>query len=243
LRLLRLTDSNDLIPAADPSLGALALFERSTADGIGEPVETLIKVIWPDAELPGVVESWMERYHPDVVLLRAASYWVTYESVPLRLRRKAFPGTGVLARVGAAAGARPWIASSLPFRVARSVSTRILRGDTYFTPEDAAATVAATLRRIVVRESVVTVVRGPFNSHNASATRAGLARAKARTVRFDALLASLCAELHVPYLSIYQLASPEGLLADGVHSTLDTRRILAHVESDAVTAAVVAARA
>lgn len=242
LRILRLTNSDDLNEAIPPELRAQALAAKVIEARIGEPVETITRVIWPDPELPDIVESWLERYQPDCVFMRAASYWVTYESVPLRLQRRGYRGTGWLARLGGAAGANSRLASSAPFRVVRRVAVRIIGGDTYFTPEEAAATVGATLRRIVVRESLVTVVRGPFNAHNSGGTKAGLARSKDRNRQFDSLLASFCGELHVPYVSVHHLADPRAQGGDEVHLNAEAQRMFAEIEGGAIADALMTAR-
>lgn len=242
MRVLRLTNSDDLVESIPLALRAPALAEKLIEERIGEPVETVARVIWPDPELPEIVEAWLDRYQPDCVLMRTASYWVTYESVPLRLRRKAYRGTGWVARLGGAGGANSRLASTAPFRVARRLAVRTIGGDTYFTPEEAAATVAATLRRIVVRESLVTVVRGPFNAHNSSGTKSGFARSDARNARFDSLVASICGDQHVPYLSVRHLAGAGVKGGDEVHSNPNAQRMIAEIEASAIADALLAAR-
>lgn len=242
MRILRLTNSDDLNETIPAELRAPALATKVIEERMGEPVETIARVIWPDPELPDIVESWLDRYQPDCVFMRTASYWVTYESVPLRLQRRAYRGTGWLARLGGAAGANSRLASTAPFRVARRAAVRMIGGDTYFTPEEAAATVAATLRRIVVRESLVAVVRGPFNAHNSSGTKAGLARSKDRNRQFDSLLASVCGELHVPYVSVHHLSDPRAQGGDEVHLNADAQRTFAQIEGGAIAEALLATR-
>ena len=228
---------SEVIP---PARRAGAVAQRLIEERLGEPVETINRVIWPDPELPEIVERWLDRYLPDVVHLRAASYWVTYESVPLRLRRKG--RLGVLADIGAAAGARPRFASTASFRVVRRAAVRLIGGDTYFTPEEAAGTVAATLRRIVMRESLVTVVRGPFRPFNSSGTRAGHLRAEHRYARFESSLLSVCGELRVPYLSMGNLFAGEPPLPDEVHGQEGTHAKIGKLEGEAIVHAVLELR-
>lgn len=242
MRILRLTNSDDMNETIPPALRASALAEKLIERRIGEPIETIARVIWPDPELPDIVESWLDRYQPDCVFMRTASYWVTYESVPLRLQRRAYRGTGWLARLGGAAGANSRLASTAPFRVTRRAAVRMIGGDVYFTPEGAAATVAATLRKVVARESLVAVVRGPFNPHNSSGTEAGLARSNTRNARFDSLVGSICGELHVPYLPVRHLAEAGMQGGDEVHLNRKAQRMIAEAEAGAIVDALVAAR-
>ncbi len=242
MRILRLTNSDDVNESIPAELRTPALAAKVIEARLGEPVETITRVIWPDSELPDIVESWLDRYLPDCVLMRASSYWVSYESVPLRLRRLAYPGTRWLASAGGAAGANTRLSYSLPFRMIRRAAVRTIGGDTYFTPAAATATVAATLRRIVARESLVAVVRGPFQAHDASGTKTGLARSVARTRHFDSLLAAVCSDLHVPYVSVTHLDDGRTTLGDGVHSHAMAHHMTAEVEGAAIADAWLAAR-
>lgn len=242
MRILRLTNSNDVNDEVPAELRSTTVAERIVAARLREPVETTVRIVWPDPELPQIVESWLNRYEPDVVFMRASSYWYTYESVPLRLQRWRKFGLPALGRVGANAATKPRLANNAPFRFARRMAVRTIGGDTYFTPEGAAATVEAVIRRVVARESVLMVVRGPLNPHNAAGNAAGLARSLARNERFNRLVSDSCRDLHVPFVPVMHLADPQLQLADEVHEAAEGHRIIGEVEGEAIASAVIAAR-
>lgn len=228
---------NEVIPLEQRS-GAVA--ERLIEERLGRPVETISRIIWPDPQLPDIVDSWLDKYHPDVVFIRAASYWVAYESVPLRLQRTR--KLSVLGDIGGAVGANARLASSTPIRVVRHTAGKLFRGDTYFTPEEATATVAASLRRILARESLVTIVRGPFRPVNSSGTRAGLVRAKRNCARLESSIVAVCGELHVPFRSVAGLWEDEPPLPDETHMQARTHAIIGKLEGEAIIHAVLEAR-
>lgn len=199
--VLRLTNSDDFNPAvpADrraPAVAAAA-FERLT----GQPLETVGRVIWPSAELPDIVEAWLAKYRPELVLFRVSSYWCTYESVPIRLRRR-FGRAGAMAvRAAERAGESPRLPSTLPFRIGRTLATRVIGGDPHFTPEQVIELTGGVLRRVLAGETVPTLVRGPVTAYNAGGDARGAARAARRIHALDSGLEALCGRLHVPYAS------------------------------------------
>ncbi|MEO6398754.1 MAG: hypothetical protein ABIP13_09840, partial [Tepidiformaceae bacterium] len=66
MRILRLTNSNDLTPAVAPEFRASAVVERVVSAATGEPVESMVRAIWPTPDLPDHVGRWIETYQPDV---------------------------------------------------------------------------------------------------------------------------------------------------------------------------------
>jgi hypothetical protein len=242
VKVLRLTNSNDVLASLAPSLLASEVAARVISDRCGEPVETVSRVIWPGDELPAIVERWIARYEPDIVFLRAASFWVTYESVPLRIQRRMGRVGRWLAVIGLGLGGNPRVASSPLFRAVRRASVRVIGGDPHFTPEEATRHVAETLRVILAHESVIPVVRGPGHTHNAGGDPAGLLRAHARNDAFDAQLAALCATLHVAYASARATAdNPAFLQADELHDNPEGQRVFGELEGQAIAAAWLAA--
>lgn len=88
IRILRLGNSDDTSPGIPDDQRAYALAAQVLEDAAGQPVETVVRTIWPDPELPGLIDEWLDRYKPDLVFLKVTWYWYGYESVPLRLERR-----------------------------------------------------------------------------------------------------------------------------------------------------------
>lgn len=87
MRLLRLTNSYDTDPAIAEDANKKTLVESLFQQATGEPMETIVRVVWPDPVLPELIDKWLKRYQPDVVLLVVSSYWFTYVSAPARIQR------------------------------------------------------------------------------------------------------------------------------------------------------------
>ncbi|MCC6381983.1 MAG: hypothetical protein IT304_05705 [Dehalococcoidia bacterium] len=199
--VLRLTNSDDFNPAVPPDnrapAVAAAAFERVT----GQPLETVGRIIWPSAELPDIVEAWLVKYRPEIILFRTSSYWCTYESVPIRLRRRYGRAGAMAVRAAERAGESPRLPSTLPFRMGRTLATRVIGGDPHFTPEQVVEVTGAVLRRTLADETITTLVRGPVTAYNAGGGARGAARAARRIQALDSGLEELCGRLHVPYAS------------------------------------------
>ncbi|WP_322819095.1 hypothetical protein [Tepidiforma sp.] len=197
MKILRLTNSNDVLAGATPERPRL-LAEKLEAY-FGEPFEIVVKTPWPTPALPSVVDKWLDREQPDAVFLHIPNYWVSYPSVPLRLARLlGRPGTW-LARLGFAAAENPLIGPSLPFRLGRQVLLRTIGGDYHFEPEEVAACVEAIAHRILQRESLMFAVWGPHGRYDWSVTGAQKRKARDRQAQLVASLQQISRELRFPY--------------------------------------------
>src|SRR5262249_40352779 len=121
VRMLRLATSDDIRPT---------VADHEHGDRFVEPalaaVESMVREIWPNPGLADVIAAWMDRFQPDVVSLKASSFWFSYPSVPLRLRRSSLGRTGRgIARVGFGAAQVPWVAHSAAYRVVRDTVRRV----------------------------------------------------------------------------------------------------------------------
>ena len=242
MKILRLTNSNDVASRLPASQLSAAIADETVARITGEQPDTTVRVIWPGPELPSIVGRWIERYDPDVVFLRASSFWVCYESVPLRIQRRlGLLGRGVGA-LGLRVGGHPAVASNPLARSLRTYAVRTIGGDTYFTPAEATAHVEATLRTVLSAESVIPVLRGPAHILNSSRNHAGYLRAQARVFDFERRLAALCGALHVSYVSARgPAADAESFLPDQTHDDLPTQRVFGELEGRAIAEAWLAA--
>lgn len=242
MKILRLTNSNDVLESIPEHLRAAAIADDVVFALTGERPETITRVVWPGPELPAIVARWIDRYAPDLVFMRASSFWVCYESVPLRLQRHFGPVGRALGALGLKAGGNPTIATNPVARRVREYAVRTIGGDTHFTPAEAAGYVEDTLRVILKAESVVPVLRGPAHTHNSAGNAAGLARSQRRVQEFEERLATLSRTLHVSYTSARALADEAAThLADGLHDDLAGQRDFGQLEGKAVADAWLAA--
>jgi len=237
LKILRLTNSNDFNPAIPEELRGAALTEAIVRAALDEPVETISRSFWPSERFPPILNEWLDRYEPDLVFIRSAAYWVSFESVPLRFERKLGWLGKWPAKVGNKIGSEPTIATNWLARRARRVAVRTIGGDTYFTPAAAAQHVEDMLRVIVTRESVVALVRGPGHTHNSAGTRSVYARAQRRNQAFEAELKAVCGRMRVAYVSAFSAAAASALSADDVHTVEGGERAFAEVEGPAIVKA------
>ncbi len=128
----------------------------------GETVEIIPRVIWPSAQLPDIIDGWMERYSPDIVLFQINGFWYLYASVPLLFERKLGRVGKQISRAGLRAGRTPWIVKTRVFHFGRRVALRTIGGAHYFTPAEVCEIVEACLRRIVRHEGAGLIVQGQF---------------------------------------------------------------------------------
>ena len=199
MKILRLTNSSDVHPGVAPELRSPAVAERYIAETTGEKVETIQRALWPTETFPGVLERWLDQYQPDVVLVRLSSFWVAYESVPLRIGNRLGRVGGPVTTAGIRIRDRPWLVERRAFKAARKVVVRTLGGDTYFTPQEVARVLDEAFRRIVARESVLPVVRGTGLILNSSGTRRGFRRSSARVAELNRLTLAVCEKYHIPF--------------------------------------------
>jgi hypothetical protein len=199
MRILRLTNSSDSHPGVPEEQRSPAVAARIITELTGEPVETMQRGAWPTPGLAKVVERWMDDFQPDVVFFRLSSYWVAYESVPLRIERKLGAIGRPVARAGLHIGDRPWLVEHRTFKEARKLIARTIGGDTNFTPGQAGDSLDAVFRAIAAREGPLAVVRGTSLILNSTGTAACLRRSKRRISELNALVEASCERLHIPF--------------------------------------------
>ena len=202
MRLLRLTSSDERQDHLPFEERAGTVGAKRLADRLGEPIDFEARVLWPTERMPEMVAKWVTEYGPDFVLVRIPSYWVTYESVPLKLRRRFGKAGERLADVGKASARMKWLAERGAYHAARRGVLRSIGGATPFTTAEVIPRLEAALRSILKDESVGIVVRGPITPHNTIGTRTGARRATRRMAELDQAAAALCGRLRIPYVSV-----------------------------------------
>lgn len=241
MRLLRLGNSYDTDPNIAPDENKSTVADRILAEASGEEVETTIRVIWPDPPLPDLVDRWLDRYEPDVVLLVVSSYWFTYVSVPVRVQRNFGPLGRPLARAGLKAAATPWIAHNRAFRLARRATIAAIGGSTNFTLEQVVSSMEACIRRVLAREHVALAVRGPRLAYAADGTARSRRWAEERRSAVNRHMANFCEQLHVEYIDYgigdSAIDSPGDFQGDLVHATAAVHAEQGELEGRALAAA------
>jgi len=244
MRILRLTNSNDALEEIPAELRSGAIAERVVAELTGEQVETIQRVMWPSAVLPGIVDRWIRQYEPDIVFVRTSSFWVSYESVPLRVRRKLGRFGGVPSRIGLKVGGDPRFASSRAGKAIRRMAARTIGGDTHFTVEEAARHMEAVVRVVLAYESILPVVRGPGHAFNAAGTARGLAGSRRRCDEFESILSDFCRRLHVAFAPAGSIGHQHSFLrADEVHEGPEGQRLYGEFEGALIARAWLEAKA
>ncbi len=221
IRLLRLTNSDDLGTDIPPEQRSAAVAERMLSEASGEEIDAVTKGIWPAPELPGIIAGWVKRYEPDLVIIRISSYWFTYESVPLRVERALGPWSRRLTKLGNDAAANPRIGHNRAFKLLQKGMLRTIGGATLLTPDQTVEVAEACLRPILAREGVGVVVRGPRTPFGGFRSRAALLKSEEKRQYVNRRLAELCQRSHItfaPFESMEKLVDPAMRLGDGVHT-------------------------
>lgn len=226
MRVLFLGSSNDAGNWVLPTQKKHVIAAQRLEAELGEPVEFIVKGIWPTEDLHKRIEAWIEESRPDVIYLNTGSHWFLYRSVPDRVKR-------LLGKVGGErigeAGARiarseRW-AYNAPFRALRKFLQETIGGDTYFTTQQVIERMSECLRVSVRSEGTVVVVKGPHGKRRYSSRKRAFERDERERLKLHAALERLCAQLHATYDGVgeggvrdqpaYQKGTTAG---DGLHA-------------------------
>lgn len=236
MKILRLGTSEDLPGRVPENALAYRIVEERLRHATGEPVETVVKAVWPAEALPPIVERWLATVQPDLVYLKVAAFWFAYESVPLKLERMFGRAGKPLAAAGLRAASTPWLAHNGAFRAGRRLAQRTIGGATHFTPDEVVERVGACICSIVRAESVGLAVRGPQAFADFSASDAARARAEQRRQHVHRALRDLCRESRVEYVGfnqpVYRTTARPRLLADDLHRDAAGKLADAEMESE-----------
>jgi hypothetical protein len=202
LKFLWLGNSNDnpARPGVRPGSRRPELMVAELEAFLGRPIALIIKPIWPEEVLPGIVERWMEREKPDIVWLDIAAYWISYESSPKRVSRWFGRAGERAAALGERAGHNTWLAERRTFRGLRKLTQAVIGGDPPFTTEVVVERITRCARIILRDEDVLLIIEAPRGRNNMYATKAAARRGEVRRLRVHRQLRALAAELHCGYL-------------------------------------------
>ena len=199
MKLLWLGTSNDAGTYLPDSQRAPQLAAAELGRLLETDVEVVARGSWPTRRLPSVVESWVERYQPDLVFLKVTAYPFCYESVPLKIERKLGWVGKPVADLGLKAANIGWLASNPAFHVARRLAQRTIGGVSPFEPEEVLERMSSCIRTIVRRENIALLVRGPRGTNDYGSSSRARRRSATRRAFVDDSLSELCSELHVTY--------------------------------------------
>ena len=242
IRILRLGNSSDL--ALDIASGGRAheIAGRMVAEVSGEEVETVLRPIWPDENLPALVSKWMDEFEPDVVFLRINAVWFNSESIPLRIQRKLPFGGASIGNLAERATKRGWLNQSPIYRRLRKIALSTIGYETHFTTGEVIARMDDCIRRIVAKEGVALIVRGSFGQRDKSGTLPAriAAEHEARRREVSDGIRAICERSHVTYLAravrdpAYAQPSIRG--SDGIHPSDHGHRLDGNDEGAALVA-------
>ncbi len=238
MQVLRLGNSYERDPNIPPEANKSAVADRLLAEATGEAVETTNRTIWPDPGLPDLVDRWLDRYQPELVLLVVTSYWFTHVSLPLAIERRFGRVGKPIARAGDRLVHKPWLARNRAFNVARSAARGAIGGDTHFTPEQVIESMETCIRRILAHEEVALAVRGPRIAFATEGSAKAKRVAEQRRSTVDRHMAEFCRQLHVEYIAydtgVAPDAAQEEFQADGVHVTEAVHAEQGRIEGEAM---------
>ena len=246
MRVLRLGTSNDAAGSLPEDQRGWKIAERRLAEATGDPVETILKGAWPNAAFASRLESWMDEYKPDLVVLQINNFWYGYESIPLWFeRRLGRPGVSVN-RIGLKLRNSPRFADSRWAQLVSRSLLRVLPSTTHFTIPEVATCMEGAMRKILAREGIILLVRG--NDDWASmpmASRRFNRRNHARNAAMSSAMRSMCERLRVPYVQRPTLQAGELQTVNGAgwHYDAQGERQGGEFDAEAMTAAWLAVRA
>ncbi len=196
--MLRLANSNDRALDLPEHQRSWKIAEMALSEAIGEPVETVVREIWPSDQLPDLIETWIQRYEPDLVFFKVNAYWTGYESVPLRIERRLGRFGKRLGKVGKDVADRP-VGHTRAFKLGRLVLLRTVGGHTKFTTDYVLKLMEACLRRIIAHEEIVVTVEGSSGRTSGAYGWGGLERRRRGQERMYAGMQRMCREMRIAF--------------------------------------------
>lgn len=246
VKVLRIGNSNDNVGGIPEAQRGWSVASRMLGEASGEVVETILKRAWPNASFPALVDEWMAEHDPDVVLIQVNNFWYGHYSAPLWFERK-FGRAGVaMTRAGLRAGKHPWLAENAAYIRLNRALLRILPSTTHFTVREVAASMEATMRKVLSYEGTLLVIRG--NDHWAKlpmSSKRQNDRNIARNVAMSNAMRAICQQLRVPYIereSIGERDMDEMLGVGRWHASALSQRVSGELDGAAMVSAWAAAK-
>lgn len=141
-----------------PGERASGIASRILAGATGEPVDLVVRRVWPSADLPAIVDEWLARYRPELVQISMSTFPACYASVPIRLERAWGARGRAVGRAGLAIVGEGWLPHHPGFRAARWLARHTIGAAAYFEPEELIRTWEAVFRAVLRTERAGLVV-------------------------------------------------------------------------------------
>ena len=198
MRILRLGSSLDSQGETPPELRASSIAEQMLATACGEPIETILRLPRPVSTLAETVEAWVHEVEPDIVCFNISSFWCEGEVAAKRLRELGPIGRSIAHYMDRATKSYRFNANPA-IRAGRTFGAYTIGGRPPFSPQQAASSIEAALRRIVRDEHRAVVVAGSPFSASLEGGAPARRRARGRRTELFQRLAEVCESLHIPY--------------------------------------------
>ncbi len=244
MKILRLSNSNDVLAGA--TTNRPEALREGLEEFLGEPVEIVVKPLWPTEGVADVVEKWVAREQPDLVWVGLVNYWYEYMSVPKRLERL-FGRFGKRASdLGFKAADAQWLSNNFAFRAMRRSLQATIGGDPHFTPEQVVERIEAVARRVLRSEGVVLAVWGPNAHTKYSIGKRAEKRGEQRRQYVRRKIRALADSLHFEYYSFeepgYRVNGKPDFAKDHFHYSADWGDVAAARELEVMKRAILAQR-
>lgn len=228
MKILSIGNSNDTGTWFEGGRKRHEILHDKLVAEFGEPIEIVVKALWPNERAVGRLSDWLEEYQPDLVHLAMNPFWYSYESVPLRMQRILGKKAGTaVANTGFGIARNRRIAHNAVFRTIRRWGQRTIGGDTYFTTAQVVECISECIRLCVRNEGTIVIVKGNNGRAKPNMSARQIERRERRRAEVHNGLKPLCDQLHVSYSGSAVAAwksdptapkASEDRVGDGLHS-------------------------
>lgn len=176
------------------------ILHDNLVEQFGEPIEIVVKALWPNERAVSRLSDWLEEYQPDLIHLAVNPFWYSYESVPIRMKRVFGKKVGTtVSNAGLSLARKRRLAHNAVFRTIRRWGQRTVGGDTYFTTAQVVDCISDCVRFCVRNEGIILILRVEDGYKDSTMSARQNARKERRRLEVHSALKPLCDQLHVIY--------------------------------------------
>lgn len=248
MKILSIGNSNDTGTWFEGGRKRHDIVREKLVAEFGEPIEIIVKALWPNERAVGRLSEWLEEYQPDLVHLAINPFWYSYESVPLRMQRILGKKAGTaVSNTGFSLARKRSIAHNAVFRTLRGWSQRTVGGDTYFTTTQVVECMSECIRLCVRNEGTIVIVKGSNGRSKPNASASQIERKERRRTEVYNGIKPLCDQLHVTYSGNAVAAwksdpnapkAGQNKVGDGLHSNAKGHERMADRLYETISAAI-----